>query len=103
MTLTAPHGFLRVAAACPPVAVADPEWNRRAILEFVARGGLVQARKKEAQQAKEEARRAKHAGTAAKMQAARMGGAYDQPQGRYTGGGLLVDAIVEGISVILSR
>jgi len=77
------------------------ELNR--ILEFVARGGLVQARKKEAQQAKEEARRAKHAATAAKMQAARMGGAYDQPQGRYTGGGLLVDAIVEGISVILSR
>jgi NAD+ synthase (glutamine-hydrolysing) len=44
MTLTAPHGFLRVAAACPPVAVADPERNRATILEFVA-----QARERQAQ------------------------------------------------------
>jgi len=34
---TAPFGFLRVAAACPPVAVADPERNAAATLEFVAR------------------------------------------------------------------
>ena len=34
---TAPFGFLRVAAACPPVAVADPERNADATLEFVAR------------------------------------------------------------------
>ena len=32
---TAPHGFLRVAAACPPVRVADPERNADATLEFV--------------------------------------------------------------------
>ncbi|MFI5170444.1 MAG: NAD(+) synthase [Vicinamibacterales bacterium] len=34
---TAPHGFLRVAAACPPVRVADPERNADATLEFVAK------------------------------------------------------------------
>ena len=34
---TAPFGFLRVAAACPPVHVADPEKNADATLEFVAR------------------------------------------------------------------
>ena len=34
---TAPFGFLRVAAACPPVAVADPERNADATLEFVTR------------------------------------------------------------------
>jgi NAD+ synthase (glutamine-hydrolysing) len=34
---TAPFGFLRVAAACPPVAVADPERNADATLAFVAR------------------------------------------------------------------
>ena len=34
---TAPFGFLRVAAACPPVRVADPERNADATLEFVAR------------------------------------------------------------------
>ena len=34
---TAPHGFLRVAAACPPVRVADPERNADATLDFVAR------------------------------------------------------------------
>ncbi len=33
---TAPFGFLRVAAACPPVRVADPERNADATLEFVA-------------------------------------------------------------------
>ncbi len=32
---TAPHGFLRVAAACPPVRVADPERNADATREFV--------------------------------------------------------------------
>ena len=32
---TAPHGFLRVGAACPPVAVADPEGNLEGILVFV--------------------------------------------------------------------
>jgi NAD+ synthase (glutamine-hydrolysing) len=32
---TAPHGFLRVAAACPPVSVADPERNVEGILRFV--------------------------------------------------------------------
>ena len=36
---TAPYGFLRVAAACPPVHVADPEKNADATLEFVARAG----------------------------------------------------------------
>jgi NAD+ synthase (glutamine-hydrolysing) len=34
---TAPFGFLRVAAACPPVRVADPERNADTTLEFVAR------------------------------------------------------------------
>lgn len=34
---TAPFGFLRVAAACPPVKVADPERNADATLDFVAR------------------------------------------------------------------
>jgi NAD+ synthase (glutamine-hydrolysing) len=32
-----PHGFLRVAAACPPVHVADPERNVDASLAFVER------------------------------------------------------------------
>ena len=36
---TAPFGFLRVAAACPPVRIADPERNVDATLEFVARAG----------------------------------------------------------------
>jgi NAD+ synthase (glutamine-hydrolysing) len=36
---TAPFGFLRVAAACPPVRVADPDGNARATLEFAARAG----------------------------------------------------------------
>ena len=31
---TAPYGFLRVAAACPPVTVADPERNVDQILRF---------------------------------------------------------------------
>jgi NAD+ synthase (glutamine-hydrolysing) len=35
--VTAPFGFLRVAAACPPVRVADPEANAETTLEFVAR------------------------------------------------------------------
>ena len=34
---TAPFGFLRVAAACPPVTVGDPERNADATLDFVAR------------------------------------------------------------------
>jgi NAD+ synthase (glutamine-hydrolysing) len=34
---TAPYGFLRVAAACPPVRVADPERNVDTTLEFVRR------------------------------------------------------------------
>ena len=34
---TAPFGFLRVAAACPPVRVADPERNADATLAFAAR------------------------------------------------------------------
>ena len=34
---TAPFGFLRVAAACPPVRVADPERNADATLGFAAR------------------------------------------------------------------
>ena len=33
---TAPFGFLRVGAACPPVRVADPEWNVEETLRFVA-------------------------------------------------------------------
>jgi NAD+ synthase (glutamine-hydrolysing) len=33
---TAPYGFLRVAAACPPVAVGEPERNLEHILTFVA-------------------------------------------------------------------
>jgi len=32
---TAPYGFLRVAAACPPVTVADPRRNVDSILRFV--------------------------------------------------------------------
>ena len=32
---TAPFGFLRVAAACPPVAVADPQKNADHVLRFV--------------------------------------------------------------------
>ena len=36
---TAPFGFLRVAAACPPVRLADPEKNADAILEFVSKAG----------------------------------------------------------------
>jgi NAD+ synthase (glutamine-hydrolysing) len=34
---TAPFGLLRVAAACPPVRVADPDANAQATLGFVAR------------------------------------------------------------------
>ena len=34
---TAPHGFLRVGAACPPVAVADPERNAEGCLAFARR------------------------------------------------------------------
>ena len=34
---TAPFGFLRVAAACPPVRIADPERNVDATLEFIAK------------------------------------------------------------------
>jgi NAD+ synthase (glutamine-hydrolysing) len=34
---TAPLGFLRVGAACPPVRVADPEGNAEATLAFVSR------------------------------------------------------------------
>jgi NAD+ synthase (glutamine-hydrolysing) len=34
---TAPHGFLRVAAACPPVRIADPEGNADATLDAVRR------------------------------------------------------------------
>ena len=37
---TSPHGFLRVAAACPRVAVADPEANVDEILETVVHGGV---------------------------------------------------------------
>ena len=33
---TAPFGFLRVGAACPPVRVADPDWNVEQTLRFVA-------------------------------------------------------------------
>jgi len=35
MPVTAPFGFVRVAAACPPVSVADPERNADEILRFV--------------------------------------------------------------------
>ena len=77
------------------------ELNR--ILEFVAKGGLVQARKKEAEEARQDVQRAKQEAQAAKMQAARMGSAYDDRHGHYSGGGLLVTAIAEGISAILSR
>ena len=31
---TAPFGFLRVGAACPPVRVADPDWNVEQALRF---------------------------------------------------------------------
>ncbi len=42
---TAPHGFLRVAACCPPLAVADPDHNLAETLRFVtaARAEGVQA------------------------------------------------------------
>ncbi len=43
MTKSAPFGFLRVAAACPPVAVGDPERNVNHILEFVQRAWREQA------------------------------------------------------------
>jgi NAD+ synthase (glutamine-hydrolysing) len=33
---TAPHGFLRVAAACPPVVVGDPEANADHVLSVLA-------------------------------------------------------------------
>jgi len=36
---TAPFGFLRVAAACPPVRVGDPRSNAGTILAFVERAG----------------------------------------------------------------
>jgi NAD+ synthase (glutamine-hydrolysing) len=36
---TAPFGFLRVAAACPPVRVGDPRTNAAATLDFAARAG----------------------------------------------------------------
>jgi NAD+ synthase (glutamine-hydrolysing) len=36
---TVPFGFLRVAAACPPVRIADPEGNAEATLDFVGRAG----------------------------------------------------------------
>jgi len=39
---TAPFGFLRVAAACPPVRVADPERNVDAILAFVERAAAAE-------------------------------------------------------------
>jgi NAD+ synthase (glutamine-hydrolysing) len=35
MATTAPHGFIRVGAASPPIAIADPDRNAAAILEFV--------------------------------------------------------------------
>ncbi len=73
------------------------------ILEFVARGGLVAARKKEAERAREEAVRAKQEAHAAKLQAARMGGMYEDQPRRGAGGDLLVEAIVDGISAILGR
>src|SRR5437773_742897 len=34
--MTAPFGFLRVAAACPPVKLADPEGNVTQMLRVVA-------------------------------------------------------------------
>jgi NAD+ synthase (glutamine-hydrolysing) len=37
MVATAPHGFLRVAAACPEVRVADPEANGAASVEVMSR------------------------------------------------------------------
>jgi NAD+ synthase (glutamine-hydrolysing) len=43
MTKSAPFGFLRVAAACPPVAIGDPERNVAHILEFVRRAASQQA------------------------------------------------------------
>jgi NAD+ synthase (glutamine-hydrolysing) len=39
MTTTAPHGFLRVGAACPPVAVADPGRNAERTVAFARRAG----------------------------------------------------------------
>ena len=35
--ITAPFGFLRVAAACPPVSIADPERNAERTLGFVVK------------------------------------------------------------------
>jgi NAD+ synthase (glutamine-hydrolysing) len=37
VSATAPHGFLRVGAACPPVAVADPGRNAERTVAFVRR------------------------------------------------------------------
>jgi len=37
---TAPFGFLRVAAACPPVRIADPERNVDASLEFIGKAAV---------------------------------------------------------------
>ena len=39
MTPSAPHGFLRVGAACPPVAVADPGRNAEQTVAFARRAG----------------------------------------------------------------
>jgi NAD+ synthase (glutamine-hydrolysing) len=43
MATTAPFGFLRVAASCPPVTIGDPERNVARILEFVERAATEQA------------------------------------------------------------
>ncbi|MCG6928286.1 MAG: NAD(+) synthase [Acidobacteria bacterium] len=40
---TAPYGFLRVAAACPPVRIADPEHNADATLDAVQRASAAGA------------------------------------------------------------
>jgi NAD+ synthase (glutamine-hydrolysing) len=37
MAITAPHGFLRVGAASPPISIADPDRNGSEILGFVAK------------------------------------------------------------------
>ena len=71
------------------------ELNR--VLEFVSEGGLVEARKKEAEQAKDDASRARMDAASAKMASARVGG--DNPYAHAHGqpSTLLVSALVEGV------
>ncbi len=73
------------------------------ILEWIAHGGLQEARRKEAERAKEEARAARAAAAAARMQAARGGACYGEGNVGHGGGDLLVGALIHGIGALLDR